>query len=511
MGDFNPMHITFGIYLIVVLLIGMAAYFSTRSFDDYILGGRSLGPFVTAMSAGASDMSGWLLMGLPGAVFVAGMSEAWIAIGLTVGAYLNWLLVAGRLRVHTEYNNNALTLPDYFFHRFGAQGRAMKVISAAIILFFFTIYCAAGVVAGARLFESLFHLSYTQAMWLGAGATIAYTFIGGFLAVSWTDTVQATLMIFALILTPIMVLIMVGGPDDVSLAIANVAQETGKSYSGLFVGTTFLGIVSTAAWGLGYFGQPHILARFMAAENVQSLKSARRIGMTWMILCLGGAIAVGYFGIAYFGAKPEEIGVLGGKDERIFIGLSTLLFNPWIAGVILSAILAAVMSTLSCQLLVCSSAIAEDFYKGFLRPNAAQAELVWVGRLMVLAVAVIAIVIAADPESKVLGLTSYAWAGFGAAFGPVVILSLVWKRMTATGALVGMISGAVVVVAWAEAMNPWLKSQGYPTMYEIVPGFIACALAIVVVSLFGKPAPAVVERFEQADRDYHANKHGKVA
>ena len=514
MGNFNPMHITFGIYLIVVLLIGMAAYFSTRSFDDYILGGRSLGPFVTAMSAGASDMSGWLLMGLPGAVFVSGMSEAWIAIGLTVGAYLNWLLVAGRLRVHTEYNNNALTLPEYFFHRFGAQGKAMKVISAAIILFFFTIYCAAGVVAGARLFESLFHISYAQAMWLGAGATIAYTFIGGFLAVSWTDTVQASLMIFALILTPIMVLIVVGGPDDVSLAISKVAAGKGKDlseYSSLFAGTTFLGIVSTAAWGLGYFGQPHILARFMAADNVQSLKHARRIGMTWMILCLGGAVAVGYFGIAYFGAKPEDIGALGGKDERIFIGLATLLFNPWIAGVILSAILAAVMSTLSCQLLVCSSAIAEDFYKGFLRPNASQPELVWVGRLMVLAVAMIAIVIAADPESKVLGLTAYAWAGFGAAFGPVVILSLVWKRMTATGALVGMISGAVVVVAWAEAMNPWLKSQGYPTMYEIVPGFIACALAIVVVSLFGKPAPAVVERFEQADRNYHANKHGKVA
>ena len=517
MGDFNPMHITFGIYLIVVLLIGMAAYFSTRSFDDYILGGRSLGPFVTAMSAGASDMSGWLLMGLPGAVFVSGMSEAWIAIGLTVGAYLNWLLVAGRLRVHTEYNNNALTLPEYFFHRFGAQGKAMKVISATIILFFFTIYCAAGVVAGARLFESLFHISYAQAMWLGAGATIAYTFIGGFLAVSWTDTVQASLMIFALILTPIMVLIVVGGPDDVSLAISNVAAGKGKDlseYSSLFAGTTFLGIVSTAAWGLGYFGQPHILARFMASDNVQSLKHARRIGMTWMILCLGGAVAVGYFGIAYFGAKPEDIGALGGKDERIFIGLSTLLFNPWIAGVILSAILAAVMSTLSCQLLVCSSAIAEDFYKGFLRPNASQPELVWVGRLMVLAVAMIAIVIAADPESKVLGLTSYAWAGFGAAFGPVVILSLVWKRMTATGALVGMIAGAITVVAWAERVKkPAIAAggSGWTTMYEIVPGFIACALAIVVVSLFGKPAPAVVERFEQADRDYHANKHGKVA
>ena len=514
MGDFNPMHITFGVYLVIVLLIGLAAYYSTKNFDDYILGGRSLGPFVTAMSAGASDMSGWLLMGLPGAVFLSGMSEAWIAIGLTVGAYLNWLLVAGRLRVHTEHNNNALTLPDYFFHRFGAQGRAMKVISAAIILFFFTIYCAAGVVAGARLFESLFDITYAQAMWLGAGATIAYTFIGGFLAVSWTDTVQATLMIFALILTPIMVLVAVGGFDDVALSIGKVAAEKGKDYgeySGIFAGTTFLGIVSTAAWGLGYFGQPHILARFMAADSVASLKPARRIGMTWMVLCLGGAIAVGYFGIAYFGAKPEKIGTLGGKEERIFIGLASLLFNPWIAGVILSAILAAVMSTLSCQLLVCSSAIAEDFYKGFLRPNASQAELVWIGRLMVLAVAMIAMVLAEDPNSKVLGLTAYAWAGFGAAFGPVVILSLIWKRMTATGALSGMITGAVVVVAWAEAMNPWLKNHGYPTMYEIVPGFVACALAIVVVSLFSKPAAGVVERFEQANRDYHANKHGKVA
>lgn len=517
MGDFNPMHITFGVYLVIVLLIGLAAYYSTKNFDDYILGGRSLGPFVTAMSAGASDMSGWLLMGLPGAVFLSGMSEAWIAIGLVIGAYFNWLLVAGRLRVHTEHNNNALTLPDYFFHRFGAQGRAMKVISAAIILFFFTIYCAAGVVAGARLFESLFDITYAQAMWLGAGATIAYTFIGGFLAVSWTDTVQATLMIFALILTPIMVLIAVGGFDDVALSIGKVAAEKGKDYgeySGLFAGTTLLGIVSTAAWGLGYFGQPHILARFMAADSVASLKPARRIGMTWMILCLGGAIAVGYFGIAYFGAKPEEIGALGGKEERIFIGLASLLFNPWIAGVILSAILAAVMSTLSCQLLVCSSAIAEDFYKGFLRPNASQAELVWIGRLMVLAVAMIAMVLAEDPNSKVLGLTAYAWAGFGAAFGPVVILSLIWKRMTATGALSGMITGAIVVVAWAECVKkPAIEAggNGWTTMYEIVPGFIACALVIVVVSLFGKPAAGVVERFEQANRDYHANKHGKVA
>ncbi|MBP7969134.1 MAG: sodium:proline symporter, partial [Neisseria sp.] len=233
MGNFNPMYVTFGIYLIAVLLIGLAAYFSTRSFDDYILGGRSLGSFVTAMSAGASDMSGWLLMGLPGAIYVAGLSEAWIAIGLTIGAYFNWRLVAGRLRVHTEYNNNALTLPDYFFNRFGAKNKVMKVISAAIILFFFTIYCSSGIVAGARLFQSLFDIGYTEAMWLGAGATIAYTFIGGFLAVSWTDTIQATLMIFALILTPIMVYLALGGADEMSAAIQSVAATTGKEYGSL--------------------------------------------------------------------------------------------------------------------------------------------------------------------------------------------------------------------------------------------------------------------------------------
>ena len=504
----NPMYITFGIYLVAVLLIGLAAYFSTRNFDDYILGGRSLGPFVTAMSAGASDMSGWLLMGLPGAVYLSGLSKSWIAIGLIIGAYLNWLLVAGRLRVHTEYNNNALTLPDYFHHRFGAHGQAMKVISAFIILFFFTIYCASGIVAGARLFQSLFTgMSYTSAMWLGAGATIAYTFIGGFLAVSWTDTVQATLMIFALILTPVMVYLGAGGADEVSALIQTAAAANGKEYGSLLHGTTFIGIISTAAWGLGYFGQPHILARFMAAESVKSLVGARRIGMTWMILCLGGAVAVGYFGIAYFGAHPADAAAMQGNHERVFIALSTLLFNPWIAGVILSAILAAVMSTLSCQLLVCSSAITEDFYKGFLRPNAPQKELVWIGRIMVLAVAVIAILIAADPESKVLQLVEFAWAGFGAAFGPIVILSLFWKRMTANGALAGMIAGAAVVVLWVQVVNPALANAGMATLYEIIPGFIACGLTAAVVSLVGKaPAEEICQRFEKADADYRAAK-----
>lgn len=494
MGQFNPMYVTFAIYLIAVLLIGLAAYFATKNFSDYILGGRRLGSFVTAMSAGASDMSGWLLMGLPGAVYAAGLVEAWIAIGLTIGAYFNWLLVSGRLRIHTERNNNALTLPEYFFHRLGGQNRLIKVISAAIILFFFTIYCASGIVAGARLFQTLFQVDYHTAVWLGAGATIIYTFIGGFLAVSWTDTVQASLMIFALILTPIMVYLSMGGAAEVTGLIQAASLADNKHYGSFIAGTGIIGIISTAAWGLGYFGQPHILARFMAADSVASLTKARRIGITWMILCLGGAVAVGYFGIAYFAHFPDQIGILDGNPESIFMALATQLFNPWIAGIILSAILAAVMSTLSCQLLVCSSAITEDFYKGFLRPDAAQSELVWIGRFMVLCVAVIAIIIAQDPESRVLGLVSYAWAGFGAAFGPVVLFSVFWKRTSANGALAGMICGAVVVVFWDKFTGG--------AIYEIIPGFVACAIAIVVVSLISKPQAQVVENFELADQDY---------
>ncbi|MGO1766552.1 sodium/proline symporter [Advenella sp. S44] len=495
MSDINPMIITFAIYLIVVLAVGFIAYFSTRNFDDYILGGRSLGSFVTALSAGASDMSGWLLMGLPGAIYLAGLSEAWIAIGLTVGAYFNWLLVSGRLRMHTEYNNNALTLPEYFHRRFGGGSVIIKIAAAAIILFFFTIYCASGIVAGARLFESLFHVDYVTAMWLGAGATIIYTFIGGFLAVSWTDTIQASLMFFALILTPIMVLLGMGDFSAVTATIDQAAATAGKNYSSLIAGGSFIAIVSAAAWGLGYFGQPHILARFMAADSVKSLKAARRIGMTWMILCLGGAVAVGYFGIAWFQLNPDQAAPVNQNSERIFIELAQILFNPWIAGVILSAILAAVMSTLSCQLLVCSSAITEDFYKGFIRPHAGQKELVWIGRAMVLLIALLAIWIASDPDSRVLGLVAYAWAGFGAAFGPVILLSVFWRRMNAAGALSGMVAGALVVVLW--------KQYSGSDLYEIVPGFIAGVIAIIAVSLLTKaPSQAVTDNFDRADRDF---------
>ena len=487
----TPMLVTFVVYIAAMVLIGLIAYLRTKNLSDYILGGRSLGSFVTALSAGASDMSGWLLMGLPGAIFVAGISESWIAIGLVIGAYLNWLFVAGRLRVQTEHNGNALTLPDYFTNRFEDNSRILRIFSAVVILVFFTIYCASGVVAGARLFESTFGMSYETALWAGAAATIAYTFIGGFLAVSWTDTVQATLMIFALILTPVFVLIGTGGFDPAMTAI----EAVDPSHFDMLKGATFIGVISLMAWGLGYFGQPHILARFMAADSVKSIPAARRISMTWMILTLAGAVAVGFFGIAYFSAHPELAGPVGENPERVFIELSKLLFNPWIAGILLSAILAAVMSTLSCQLLVCSSALTEDFYKAFLRKGASQSELVWVGRGMVLLVALVAIALAANPENRVLGLVSYAWAGFGAAFGPVVILSLLWKGMTRNGALAGMLVGATTVIVWKN----WIGMG----LYEIIPGFILATLAIVIFSRIGQaPSQSMLSRFDEAEKEY---------
>ena len=486
MGQLSPLHVTFAIYILAMIGIGFFAWYSTRSFDDYILGGRSLGPYVTALSAGASDMSGWLLLGLPGALYLGGLSEAWIGIGLVLGAWANWRWVAAPLRVYTERSENALTLPDYFTHRFEDRGRLLRILAAAIILVYFAIYCASGIVAGARLFESVFAVPYAQAIWYGAGATILYTLIGGFLAVSWTDTVQATLMIFALLLTPVFVVLGTGGVAE-SVALV---EQVDPSKLDFLKGASVVGVISLLAWGLGYFGQPHILARFMAAESARAIPAARRIGMTWMIACLAGAVAVGFFGVAYFAAHPDQAAPVTANAERVFIELSTRLFNPWIAGILLSAILAAIMSTLSCQLLVCSSALTEDFYKGFVRRRAGQRELVWVGRLMVLLVALLAIVLARDPESRVLGLVSYAWAGFGAAFGPVVILSLVWRRMTRDGALAGMLTGAITVIAWKQL---YAATTG---LYEMVPGFVLATLAIVVVSRLGRPSPAMEGLFD---------------
>ncbi len=485
------MLVIFLIYIFGMIFIGFIAYKATHSFNDYILGGRRLGSLVTALSAGASDMSGWLLMGLPGAIFLYGISSSWIAVGLIIGAYLNWLFVAGRLRVHTEVNKDSLTLPNYFSNRFNDQSKLLRVISAFVILVFFTIYCASGIVASARLLETTFEMPYSTALWLGAAATIAYTFIGGFLAISWTDSVQATLMIFALILTPIMVMLSVGGFD------ASIAMIKAKNAANLnmFEGLNVIAIISLLGWGLGYFGQPHILARFMAADSHHTIHRARRISITWMILCLMGAIGVGLFGIAYFSQHPENAIGVSQNSERVFIELTKLLFNPWIAGILLSAVLSAVMSSLSCQLLVCSSAITEDLYKPFFRQNASQKELIWVGRSMVLLVALVAVSLASDPDNRVLSLVSYAWAGFGAAFGPVILISVFWKNMTRNGALTGMLVGAATVIIWKQ--GAWFG------LYEIIPGFLFSSITIYFVSLYGKkPHQKILDRFEKSETQF---------
>ncbi|MBZ4040392.1 sodium/proline symporter PutP [Novilysobacter selenitireducens] len=483
----TPLIVTFLLYLLAMVGIGFVAWRSTKNFDDYILGGRSLGPGVTALSAGASDMSGWLLMGLPGAMYLGGVSEAWIAIGLVAGAWANWKFVAGPLRVYTERTDNALTLPDFFTSRFHDTGRALRVLSAVVILVFFAVYCASGIVAGGRLFESVFGLPYAQAIWWGAAVTILYTLVGGFLAVSWTDTAQGVLMLFALLLTPILLIVATGGFDSTLAAIRAEAPARLDWFRGGELG--LVGIVSLIAWGLGYFGQPHILARFMAAGGVHTIPVARRIGMTWMILCLAGSLTVGFLGIGYFAEHPESAGPVIANPERVFIAVVELLFNPWVAGVILSAILAAVMSTLSSQLLVCSSVLSEDFYRGFLRKQASQTELVWVGRGSVLLVALVAMWLARDPDSRVLGLVSYAWAGFGAAFGPVVLLALFWQRMTRNGALTGMVAGAATVILWKQVAVGMYGSG----LYEIVPGFIAATVAIILVSRLDREPPQEIQ------------------
>lgn len=481
-----PTLVTFVVYLLGMLAIGLIAYNLTKNLSDYMLGGRGLGAGVTALSAGASDMSGWLLLGLPGAFYAAGMNQIWIAVGLSIGAYLNWQFVARRLRVYTEVARDSITVPDYLENRFYDHSKMLRVISALVILLFFTFYTSAGMVGGAILFEQSFGLDYTTALWVGAIVIVSYTFLGGFLAVCWTDFFQGLLMFLALLLVPVVVISITGGWGETVNTVGNIDPSRLDAFHGM----TLLGIVSLMAWGLGYFGQPHIIVRFMAIKNSRDMPTARLIGMAWMVLAMFGAIFTGFAGIAYFADQPLE------NAETVFINLTQVLFNPWVAGVLLAAILSAIMSTIDSQLLVSASALTEDFYKALLRKQASQHELVWVGRITVAAVALVAIIIAMDPQAGVLDLVAYAWGGFGAAFGPVIILSLFWRRMTRNGALVGMILGAVTVVVWKQLEG------GIFDVYEIVPGFILCTLGIVVVSLLDKePAREIMAEFDSVNNE----------
>ncbi|MFC7062521.1 sodium/proline symporter PutP [Halobacillus seohaensis] len=497
--------ITFIVYLIGMLAIGFISYRLTSNLSDYVLGGRRLGPGVAALSAGASDMSSWLLLGLPGAIYVSGLGSAWLAVGLAIGAYLNWQFVARRLRIFTEVANDSITLPDYLENRFRDSSHILRVVSALVILIFFTFYTSSGLVGGAKLFESSFDLGYNQALWIGAIVTISYTFIGGFLAVSWTDFIQGILMFLALIAVPIVAISELGGWSSAIDAVGAISPD----HLSMVQGVGAISIISSLAWGLGYFGQPHILVRFMALRSPKDVPKARLIGMGWMIIGLYGAIFTGLFGLAFIATQDVDgLSAVGAQltseggfqaladGEKIFIVFSQILFHPVIAGILLAAILSAIMSTIDSQLLVSSSALAEDFYKAIFRKNASERELVWIGRFAVALIALIALLLAGNPDSTVLGLVSYAWAGFGAAFGPTIILSLFWKNITRNGALAGMIVGAVTVVVWADMLQ-----GGIFDLYEIVPGFLFNLIVAVVVSKMGTPpSDEIVAEFEEAAR-----------
>ncbi|MFB6732363.1 sodium/proline symporter PutP [Bacillus mobilis] len=478
--------VSLAIYMAGMLYIGYWSYKKTSDLSDYMLGGRGLGPAVTALSAGASDMSGWMLMGLPGAMYATGLSSVWIAIGLLIGAYANYLIIAPRLRTYTEVANDSITIPDFLENRFKDRTKILRFVSAIVILVFFTFYASAGLVSGGRLFENSFNLDYKIGLFVTVGVVVAYTLFGGFLAVSWTDFVQGCIMFIALVLVPLVAFTDVGGVTETF----NTIKQVDASHLDMFKGTTILGIISFLAWGLGYFGQPHIIVRFMAITSIKDLKTSRRIGIGWMTISIIGAMLTGLIGIAYYAKNNATLQ----DPEMVFVTFSNILFHPYITGFLLSAILASIMSSISSQLLVISSAVTEDFYKTFFRRDASDKELVFIGRLSVLVVAMIAVALAYHPSDTILTLVGYAWAGFGSTFGPAILLSLYWKRTNKWGVLAGMIVGAVVVITWVQI--PILKA----TMYEMVPGFFCSLLAVIIVSLVTKePVKAIHREFNEME------------
>lgn len=463
-------------YFVAMVGIGIWAYHKNNSVDDYMLGGRQLNPAVAALSAGASDMSGWLLMGLPGALYVSGLVEFWIAIGLTIGAWINWKVVAPRLRSYTEVSNNSITVPSFLDSRLRDKSHALRVVSGIIILFYFTFYVSSGMVAGGTFFEGAFGYDYTVGMLVIAVVTIFYTLLGGFLAVSWTDLVQGLMMLLALVLVPLVGLFKVGGFGGMVDSLREVDPQL------LSFGGSTIGIISALAWGLGYFGQPHIIVRFMALRTPAEAKQARAIGIGWMALAVLGALATAFVGVAYI----HQNGLSIDNPEQIFIVMGQWLFHPLIAGFMLAAILAAIMSTISSQLLVSSSALVEDIYAVFSSKNISQKTGVMISRAAVAGIAVIAALLAINPSDTILGLVAFAWAGFGASFGPIILLSLFWKKLTSTGALVGMIVGAVTVVIWGNI------DGGMFDLYEIVPGFVFNLIVAIAVSLATHKENAVI-------------------
>ena len=499
--------IVLGIYLLA--MIGVGLYFFSRNRDqkDYLLGGRSLNPWVTAMSAQASDMSGWLLMGLPGTAFLIlennGLAEAvWTAVGLAIGTYVNWLFLARRLRKSTQIYSDSITIPSYLENRFKDKTKILRTAAAIFIIVFFLIYTASQFAAGAKLFEAVFALDYRIALVIGTVIIVSYTFLGGFKAVCWTDLIQGVLMFIALILLTIVAIGDVGGTAKANelLSQPDIAGRllNGSDWLG-FEAYGALGIASALAWGLGYFGQPHIITRFMGIKHSKEIKPARRIAMVWVIISLALAVVIGVVGKAYLSVMmaPDQFAAMDG--EKVFIELVRVVFNgpglAIIAGALLTAILAAIMSTADSQLLVTSSAVSEDIYRSIFKKDATDKQLMWISRVTVIIVAIIAALLALDSNSSVFDLVSYAWAGFGAAFGPAILISVYWKRMNAQGAIAGVVSGGVTVIIWKELIKPFFG------LYELLPAFIISCVFIVVVSrMTAEPDKEIQDRFEEALR-----------
>ena len=587
-----PIFIMFAVYAGFMIAIGFYFWRKTKSPEEFFLGGRSMGPTVSALSAGASDMSSWLLMGLPGALYVSGLMDAWIAIGLSVGMLINWMTVAKRLRVYTEVVSGSITIPDYFETRFSDDKHILRLVSAVVILVFFVFYISSGLIAGAKLFEQTFHIDYSVALIIGAGIVVVYTFFGGYLAVCWTDLMQGLLMMLALIVVPIVLISNIGGLGEAAdqivkydevhnervmktqqyldadvnalleemrqiskdpqsqgalttlkdklpmlveslntLASISISQKAfsqleekamsiqksleggnltkdlvasigdlldkidaavasamgQKDHFSFFQGITFISILSAVAWGLGYFGQPHIIVRFMSIRSTKDIPRATVIGMSWMVISLVGACFVGMMGLAYITKFNLDLS----DPEKIFIVMSQTLFNPWVTGILLSALLAAIMSTASSQLLVSASTVAEDFYKKIIKRDATPTQVMIFSRASVLAVSLVAFFISINEGGSILSIVAYAWAGFGASFGSVILFSLFWSRMTRMGALAGMVIGAVVVVLHKNFLYSYLP------IYEIVPGFVCASVAIVLVSLLQPVEPGTKQAFDK--------------
>lgn len=489
----------FILYFIAMIIIGIIFFVKSRKNSgekEFFLGGRAMGPFVTAMSAQASDMSGWLLMGLPGSILAFGLGQAWIGIGLMIGTALNWIFVATRLRRFSAVANDSITLPQYLSNRFATDGKGLQIICALIFLTFFTVYVASSFVAGATVFSSVLPgLGEKPALFIFAAILVTYTFLGGFKAACWTDFFQGILMLVAVLAVPIVILA-TQTLDTSLLSTVYSYTEGGSTVECAFDSNLFhcdpKDIISGLAWGLGYCGMPHILVRFMSIKKASMIKTSATVAITWVVLALGAVIVIAVLGRMIVG---EEL-LTTGSQKLVFIALARKVFPPFVAGILMAAIIAAAMSTADSQLLVASSSFTSDIYRPVLRKGASDNEVMWVGRITVLIIAVIAFLIANSKGSgaqAIMNMVENAWAGFGAAFGPVVVLSLFWRRLTYKGAVAGVIAGAVVDVVWLFALS---ASTG---IYEIIPGFAAGLIAAIVVSLIDKePDKKVTDIFDKA-------------